>query len=328
MKQLLCGVVMLYLYATACGQVKEMSPGDRFVQDELINILGGTNPGINTSGLKQKAVLLDFFATWCLPCIAGLTKLDSIQSQFENDLQIILVTRESAEKVCNAKQKHASLRQSKLPLITSDTVLSKLFPHRMVPHLVWLDKDKYVKAITHAHDVKTATIDSLIRGNELNLQLKKDVISFDREKSLLENEVTARAMLYGSTLIKGMSGMSSGRLIAEVDCLKIRHSYVNWPVLELYVEAARLVHAPNHVVLDVKDSTQYLLPENTPYSRWSDGKTYSYEQTILKNTPEDQRKTWMMQELTTNQVSNRIEGAHWSASFIADEMIESSISSR
>ena len=41
---------------------------------------------------KGKLLILDFWATWCAPCVASIPKLENLQKQFEGKLQILPVT--------------------------------------------------------------------------------------------------------------------------------------------------------------------------------------------------------------------------------------------
>src|SRR5829696_2286085 len=60
--------------------------------DKLVNYPAST---IKLSDFRGKLLILDFWATWCSPCIAAFPKLDSLQRKFGDKLQILSVTKES-----------------------------------------------------------------------------------------------------------------------------------------------------------------------------------------------------------------------------------------
>ena len=56
---------------------------------------------VSLASLKGKVVVLDFWATWCAPCVAGLPTVDKVTSEFKDKGVIFYAVdlRESAEKV-------------------------------------------------------------------------------------------------------------------------------------------------------------------------------------------------------------------------------------
>lgn len=53
-----------------------------------------TKNGLQFEGHEGKAVLLNFYATWCPPCKAEIPHLNSLQSTYEDTFSIISVTLE------------------------------------------------------------------------------------------------------------------------------------------------------------------------------------------------------------------------------------------
>jgi len=54
---------------------------------------------INFKDLKGKVVLLNFWATWCPPCVAELPHIKDLNKDYKDKIEIILVSNESANKV-------------------------------------------------------------------------------------------------------------------------------------------------------------------------------------------------------------------------------------
>lgn len=54
---------------------------------------------INFKDLKGKVVLLNFWATWCPPCVAELPHIKDLSADYKDKIEIVLVSNESANKV-------------------------------------------------------------------------------------------------------------------------------------------------------------------------------------------------------------------------------------
>jgi thiol-disulfide isomerase/thioredoxin len=59
--------------------------------------LQATDKGITFKGMEDKAVLLDFFATWCPPCKAEIPHLNNLRKRYEGKFEIIGVLLEEGK---------------------------------------------------------------------------------------------------------------------------------------------------------------------------------------------------------------------------------------
>ncbi|MDQ8005262.1 MAG: thioredoxin domain-containing protein [Pedobacter sp.] len=120
---------------------------------------------------KDKLLILDFWATWCSPCISAFPKLQTYQQQFKNKLAIVLVnsvnTADKDERINKVLAKFSNSTEA-LACIKSDTVLLKSFPHAMVPLYVWII-DSSVRAITAKEWLSEINITEVLQAsNKLN----------------------------------------------------------------------------------------------------------------------------------------------------------------
>src|SRR3977135_207668 len=60
---------------TASPKIKSLSVGDKVPEIEF-QMLNYSSPVAKLSDFKGKLLLLDFWATWCGPCIGSFPKLD------------------------------------------------------------------------------------------------------------------------------------------------------------------------------------------------------------------------------------------------------------
>jgi thiol-disulfide isomerase/thioredoxin len=140
---------------------------------------------------KDKLIILDFWATWCSPCIAMLPKQDSLQRQFKDQLQILPVTYQTAEEVSTFMEKYEKRKgiKNSLPKVVGDNALRAAFPHTYLPHYVWIDAGGIVKAITGHEEVKAERIAQLLANNGSDLSLKEDptLVAYRKETPLYIN---------------------------------------------------------------------------------------------------------------------------------------------
>jgi thiol-disulfide isomerase/thioredoxin len=200
MKRNLCFLAALCLFLSAFAKENNylqaihsdgLQPGDR-VPDILIKEITN-NKGKSEARLSDyhgKLLILDFWATWCKPCVDMIPKMNALQQQYNNKLQILPVAYQSESEVAKfltKLEKNRGIKEN-LPVVTADTELGKLFPHSQLPHLVWISGDGVVKAITESDDLTTKLIDRLLSGKDANIRVKTDeVINYDNKSPLFSD---------------------------------------------------------------------------------------------------------------------------------------------
>lgn len=61
---------------------------------------------LDLDSLKDKVVIINFWATWCPPCIAEKPSFQELYDDYKNKVVFLFVTNEEAEKVAQFKAKH------------------------------------------------------------------------------------------------------------------------------------------------------------------------------------------------------------------------------
>ena len=181
MKRIILTILLLNFIIIANAQdnvLKPLSVGDTMPSIVLDSVMGFNKSSLKMSDYKNKLVILDFWATWCHWCIEAFPKNDSLQKKFGNQLLIMLVdckeTNDTRQKIVEFyKKRRAAGKEVRLPTIYSDTVLLQLFPHKLIPHYVWI-KDGIIKAITESEEVTAINIQKMLKGEQVRLTLKPE----------------------------------------------------------------------------------------------------------------------------------------------------------
>lgn len=293
MKQLiLCLALLCPLLVWA--QPKTLSIGDTLPPAILQKLLASTQQTINPVQLKNTYIILDFWATWCPACIRETPFLDTLQSQFRNNLSIIMVAAEPLQKVKTFFLKHKNIASANLAFLTSDTLLKKLFPHRYLPHQVWISPQGIVQAITGAGNASVASLQQWTNGKLPSFRLKADAPPVNQALPLFVNGNGAHEsfLKYRSQFAGRLPGRggSNGQVTANG---LTRYWFINTPVLGLYQFA--LNFPSTRVLLEVSNPAATVLTQESSETQ-KDSCLYTYEITVPENTPMEKWTALMLQD--------------------------------
>ena len=156
---------------------------------------------------KDQLIILDFWATWCAPCIKSLNKLDTLQKEFAGQLAILPVTYEDRGKALALFRK----RGWSLPTVVGDTLLKGYFPHRSIPHQIWVKGDK-VLAITGPEYTARENLAKVLKDEKINIPVKEENVSFNPALPLLVdgNGGGSERLLFQSVISKRINARIGG----------------------------------------------------------------------------------------------------------------------
>ena len=76
------------------GEIEDLNAGEAAYDFELKDVSGRKH---KLSDYRGKLVLLNFWATWCTPCITEMPALETLQSRFDSERFVVLTISVDAE---------------------------------------------------------------------------------------------------------------------------------------------------------------------------------------------------------------------------------------
>lgn len=283
MKQILCFLLIIYPYL-ALPQLKPLSVGDKVPDITFTQLVNSKQSSVKLSQLKGKLIILDFWATWCSNCYKKLNLLDSMQRLLPGKLQVLLVStttsRDNKQKLLKFAGSYITTAGNKtvLPLALNDSVACRYFPHRTVPHYVWIDPGGNCLAITGSEDITAENISLVINGGKPGISGLALMEDFDFDQPLFKegNAGDGSGTLARSTLSRFIPGMAViSRYSRNSQKLTTQYKMINLPLLQMIKAAYGSLVRTDRVIFELPDSIiACLLPVGDSAKR---ANTYTYE---------------------------------------------------
>jgi len=147
-------------------QLKEIPPyalkrGDAAPPLGFEFMVQGPQPAdVNWQNLRGKVVILDFWGTWCAPCIAGIPRLNELVSHYaKKPVQFIAVGHENPRKVAWFLKKN---RIDAWIALDTDLSVYKAYTAFGIPYTVVVDQNGRVAAVLNPKDLAEPVIDAVL----------------------------------------------------------------------------------------------------------------------------------------------------------------------
>jgi len=141
MKKLLAALCAAALLTGCVGTSKSnrpLIPMQKAPEFELENVLGGK---VKSSDLKGKVLVLDFWATWCVPCLSEIPNYNQLAAQYKNKgVEFVGVTFDSGS-MAKVKAAIADLKVQYPITMATDEVDNALGGHLGYPTTFLIGKD-------------------------------------------------------------------------------------------------------------------------------------------------------------------------------------------
>ncbi|WP_418511909.1 TlpA family protein disulfide reductase [Corallibacter sp.] len=126
-------------------------------------LLDATGAIYNFNDAKNKVVVVNFWATWCPPCIAEMPSLYALYEDYKDEVVFLFVSNESVDTTTKFLRKH----QYQIPTFQPKTTIPSVFQVSSIPRTFLIDKkgmivvDKTGAANWNSKAI-TSTIDKLL----------------------------------------------------------------------------------------------------------------------------------------------------------------------
>lgn len=187
--------------ASAQTALKVGDPLPDFVLPRVVNSKTGT---FAPAAAQGKVLVLEFWGTYCSPCIPALRRLDALQQRYPNDLQVVGISTDSEARL----HKFLTKWPLTVPLASASDDqqdINRLFPHQSISHTVVVDKNRRVVAITFPEQFDEKALHEVVAGRPIHLKLKQDVRSDDAMGYFAVDSTTR----YGVNVRPYIQGLSS-----------------------------------------------------------------------------------------------------------------------
>lgn len=292
------------LRATAQGKqplAEGLAVGQR-VPDVRLEMVNYHAPSARLSDFKGKLLLLDFWATWCGNCKAAMPRLEAIQKEFGDQVQVLLVNSSDTQEKVEAyfdKWRAPDGNRFRLASAVNGAELGRLFPHKLIPHVVWIDPEGTLKATTSTDEVTPANIRKMLHEGNPQLVSKVDK---DLERPLFtEKDLPEKDLLHYSILLQGwVEGVPSGSKIRRNGQIVRGAAITNTPILDMFKIAKQALYpelGQKGLVLDVQHAAPLVQEESgLSKERWLKENAYSYD-LVVPEGKADAMFSYMLEDL-------------------------------
>lgn len=279
----LCFLSVLQLKAQ--DTIRPLKVGDKLPEMLLEQVSNYKSNTLNLNDFKGKLVILDFWASWCSPCVALIPKMEKLQEEFEGKVAFITIAYETAAEVAkfNAQLRKRGIQNSLIQVV-GDVKMGLYFPHTYLPHEVWINPAGKIIAMTTEEAINSEKIKAALQ-QQLQVATKIDKrIPYDPNQPLFNenNGGKGEGMLYHRTFSGYVEGLRSRSSIWPKADGSMQITATNTSLYKLYQQAfskGGIEFLSRHRVLfDLKDSTELIAPtDQAGFAEWETKNRYCYE---------------------------------------------------
>ncbi len=277
-------IIMLIVsgwFATAKSQsvyVGETWPNIRFKE-----VLNYHKPTLEFSDFPGKVFIIDFWAHFCKPCIEDFSHLDSLQAQFKDQVQIIMINPEGKDSTIRfLKRKNKIYVPKNIPMVTGEKELFRKL--RMLGYL-WLDSSRTLRYSANNYHTTAANIQNFLSNIPLTFKQTRIVEDLNIDVPLIAegggrwlDSVNFYSYLFHHEFkmselprsIPGKNGPANRFYFPNTSILRLYRAAFNNGSLESYTSMPMDIR--------VKDSSLFFPPTSEKFDEnWEINHQYTYD---------------------------------------------------
>lgn len=312
---------------------KGLHVGDQMPDISLGKVINNTTGKDRFADFRGKLIILDFWATSCVSCIREFPKMEALQREFGDRIQVFLVNPWETDEQIRGRLKKAKLPD--LPSIVADSVyknaeqaskehpLLKLFPTKATGQYVWIDGDGIIKLRGGMLNNYSEKVRDVLSGKEvfvLNSDATIPTLSTDKKATYYQQlgKLSQTPLVFGSFITPYNNEIAGfkNELIDSIANTKTRY-FINTELLDLYVREAlskrllpqNIIYSPTVTWADL-----LVLPKDIDTTELTSNEVivknrqhlidmefiknkYCYEQIVSLSLPADKQNEYMLDDL-------------------------------
>ena len=205
------------------------------IPDMIIRpIINAPLTALDIRAIHQKFLVLNFWGTWCSPCLPEMDSLAKLQRTNNGSIQVVAISNEPVGRL----QKYLERKPSTLWL-ASDTseILYRMFGWRYVGQSAILDPQGHILALVRTDSINQRLIDQLLRHEPLRSSAETGIVKdIDADPFAIDSSLSFQ--LSWSAYRRDMPGMSRTWLSTPFEGR--RRTFFNVCPVDIYREVYKL----------------------------------------------------------------------------------------
>lgn len=185
-----------------------LTKGDAIGNIVIKKVLNSPASLSSSDSLASKLTIVDFFGTWCVPCLRALPRLTALKEQFGSDLNIVLVSNETEAQLAKFIQ---ARKRFLFPIIVDEgSEWTSRFQPPSLPYTVIVKEGKIIE-ITEAEKLDKASVEQWLKDT-VAIAVKSDLkqttshrMVAGNQKSKNETVELSQAFLYTAKTDENLS---------------------------------------------------------------------------------------------------------------------------